>query len=207
MGGLRREGGEGGFRSYSLRMRSVRVGFTGKWLGLGLLLGGMAVAAEPEPPVIILKMPYRERYGVTLGEDSVSSPFIHLYRSSTELRGRIEGFRSGIVNLTMKDDRITGTLFGAIVNVEVHQQQGMLAAEGTYGGYPVRLRFSPQIFQLQGTRCRYALTYAEGRYEGRSNCAFDREPQVQLVVPPELLRRAPTEQAALLLLALGSPMI
>lgn len=161
-------------------------------------MGG--VAFGDSPPVISVDLPY-DNYTLQLMGDEVVSRDLQLHRSDTEIRGRALGT---MTRLTLKADGASGVIGGTPVNLKVHKQGDTLFAEGGFIDGPVTLRFSPRNLHVYINRCRYELTFTEGSYVGPRGCASRLLPPVRLSVPPELLTRGPSEQAALLLFALAS---
>ena len=166
-------------------------------LGLCLLVGGVALAEGT--PVISVDLPY-DNYNLQLRGDDVVSRDLQLHRSATGIRGRAPG---GVAQLTLKKDGVTGAVGSSPVNLKVRTEGDTLFAEGGFIDGPVTLRFSPKELHVYISQCRYELTATQGVYEGRRSCDSRMLPPVRFSVPPELLKRSPAEQAALLLFALA----
>lgn len=169
-------------------------------VGLGLLLGGVALGDSP--PVISLDLPY-DNFNVQLRGDDIVSRDMQLHRSDTELRGRAPG---GFVKLALQKDKATGVVGGSPVNLKIRQQGDTVFAEGGFINGPVTLRFSPRNLHVYVNQCTYDLkaTETQGWYEGRRSCDSKLLPPVRVFVPPELVARGASEQAALLLFSLAA---
>jgi hypothetical protein len=177
-----------------------RLRFWSSVLGLGLLVGGVALG-EPTPAISV-NLPY-DNYNLQLRGDDVVSRDLQLHRSETELRGRALG---AFTWLTLKTDGASGVIGGTPVNLKVRKQGDTLFAEGGFINGPVTLRFSPRHLHVYVNQCTYELklTENEGWYEGPRSCDSRLLPPVRFFVPPEFLARGSAEQAALLLFALAS---
>lgn len=162
-------------------------------------MGGVALGEST--PVISVDLPY-DNYNLQLRGDDIVSRDFQLHRSDTEIRGRALG---GMAQLTLKPDGASGSINGSPVNLKVRKQGDTLFAEGGFINGPVKLRFSPRNLHVYIDQCTYELkpTGAGGWYEGQRSCDSKLLPPVRVFVPPELLERSASEQAALLLFALA----
>lgn len=181
-------------------MPHLRSRVLGSLLGLGLLLSGVA-AAESKAPAITVQMT-DSAYNLMLSEDAVTSPNIQLHRSTTELRGRAFG---AVANLLLTEDAVSGAVGGNPVNLKVHKEGDTLIAEGGFMNSPLKLRFNAKELVVDINRSHYPLTFSSGRYVDMRSQKDHVAPFVQLTVPSELQQRAPSEQVALLVLALAAP--
>ncbi|OJT20519.1 hypothetical protein BO221_31465 [Archangium sp. Cb G35] len=166
-------------------------------LGLGLLVGGVALAEGTS--VISVDLPY-DNYNLQLRGADIVSRDLQLQRVGTELRGRALG---SVAQLTLKKDGVSGAVGTSPVNLKVRTEGDTLLAEGGFIDGPVTLRFSPKELHVYISQCRYELAFAQGVYEGRRSCDSRLLPPVRFSVPPDLRERSPAEQAALLLFALA----
>jgi hypothetical protein len=168
-------------------------------LGVGLLAGGVAVAASSEP-VISVKLP-QQSYNVKLTGKDITAPHIQLSHSRKEMRGRIF---DAVAVLSFKGDEVTGNIGGGAVNLKARMEGDTLKAEGGFGGSPAEVSYNAKELTVYLRSCTYRLKSSEetGTYVGRRSCdrVFERETVVQ--VPEVLKELSPVEQATVLLLSL-----
>ncbi|QRK07909.1 hypothetical protein JQX13_49425 [Archangium violaceum] len=154
----------------------------------------------PAHPAISVDLPYRS-FNLQFSGDDVFSPDLQIHRSGTELRGRALGLAT---LLTLKEDGVSGVVGSIPINLKVRKEGDTLIAEGGFIDGRTKLRFSPKALHVYINQCTYDLTFAEGVYQGPRSCDSRFSPPVRISVPPELLSRGASEQAALLLFALVS---
>jgi hypothetical protein len=141
-------------------------------------------------------------YNLMLSEDAVTAPNIQLHRTPTELRGRAFG---AVANLALTEDSVSGAVGGTPVNLKVHKEGDALVAEGGFNNAPLKLRFNAKELVVDINRSHYPLTFNNGHYVDMRSQKERVAPFVQVTVPAELQKRAPSEQVALLVLALAAP--
>jgi hypothetical protein len=167
-------------------------------LSLGLLAGGVAVGAPTEPHISV-KLP-QTSYNVRLTGKDIVAPHLQLHHSREELRGR--AFEATTV-LSLKEDKVTGTIGGSLVNMKITTQGDTLKSEGGFLGRPAELRFSPAELHVYVNGCTYRLKNVEGTYVGRRSCDRVFEPDSEVVIPEVFEELTAPEKVALLLLSLG----
>ncbi|HEX8704587.1 MAG TPA: hypothetical protein VF815_37490 [Myxococcaceae bacterium] len=167
-------------------------------LSLGLLAGGAALGASSESHISV-RLP-QASYNVRLTGDDIVAPHLQLYHSRQELRGRAFDATAA---LSLKEDRVTGTIGGTLVNLKVTAQGDTVKGEGGFLGRPAEVRFNPRELHVYVTGCTYELKNTEGTYVGRRSCdrAFERSSEV--AIPEMFGQLTPSEQVALLLLSLS----
>ncbi len=184
-------------------MRGYLVGMkTPRWvrytLGLGLLVGGMAGAAEKEPQIAV-RLP-QTTFNVKLTGKDVVAPHFQLTFSKNELRGRV-GDSPAL--LTLQGDRVKGTVGGEHINLRASSKGDTIEGEGGFLGSPVEVRLSPAELHLYVNGCTYRLKNTEGLYVGRRSCDTSLKPPVEVRIPEELKQFSPVEQVTLLLFSLS----
>jgi hypothetical protein len=168
-------------------------------LGLGLLVGGVALAA-PKGPTISVRLP-QTSYNVQLTGKDVISPTLQLSHSPKELRGR--AYDAATV-ISFKDGKATGNIGGALVNLKIKTEGETVKAEGGFVGRPVELSYSPTELTVYINDCTYRLkNNGEGTYVGRRSCDRTFERDTEVSIPEEFQQLTPAEQATLLLLSLA----
>jgi len=167
-------------------------------LSLGLLAGGAAVGATSEPHISV-RLP-QTSYNVRLSGRDIVAPHIQLHHSREELRGR--AFDTTVA-LSLKEDRISGNIGGALVNLKVTTQGDTVKGEGGFLGRPAEVRFSPEALHVYVGGCTWPLKNTEGTYVGKRSCDRALEPPSEVVIPERFQQLTPSEQVALLLLSLS----
>jgi hypothetical protein len=169
-------------------------------LTAGLLAWATAGAAENQD--IFLRTP-GESISATVKGDSVESPDLQLYRSSSAVRGRAFGH---VVNLDLKSDQVTGIVGGQPTRLKLNSQAGGgLEAVGLLGGGLTRFKLTPK--EISGTvgACSYALQFTGARYEGWRSCRGQIENPVYLELPATLAEGGDAQVVATLGLILNTP--
>lgn len=167
-------------------------------LGLGLLAGGVALAADGQS--ISVRLP-NASYNVQLTGKDVSSQAIQLSHSPREMRGRVADSPAVI---TFENGEANGNIGGLAVKLKIKTEGDTVKAEGGFAGSPVEVSYSPKELTVYIHDCTYRLkNNDDGTYVGRRSCdrAYQRDTQVSL---PEVFQElTPAEQVTLLLLSLG----
>lgn len=153
----------------------------------------------PSEPHISVRLP-QAAYTVRLTGQDIVAPHLQLHHSREELRGR--AFDTTVA-LSLKEDRVTGNIGGALVNMKVSTQGDTLKSEGGFLGRPAELRLSPERLHVYVGGCTYELKNTEGTYVGRRSCDRAFEPPAEVVLPEQFQQLTPSEQVALLLLSLS----
>lgn len=169
-------------------------------LTAGLLAWATAGAAESQD--IFLRTP-GESISATVKGDSIESPDLQLYRSSSAVRGRAFG---RVVNLDLKNDQVSGLVGGQPTSLKLNPQAGGgLEAVGMLGGGLSRFKLTPK--EISGTvgACSYALQFTGTRYEGWRSCRGRIENPVYLELPSTLSEGGNAQEVATLGLLLGRP--
>jgi predicted PhzF superfamily epimerase YddE/YHI9 len=139
-------------------------------------------------------------YNVRLTGKDIVAPHLQLHRSREELRGRVFDATAA---LSLKEDRITGSIGGALVNMKVSTQGDTVRSEGGFLGRPAEVRFSPEALHVYVGGCTYELKNTEGTYVGKRSCDRAFEPPSEVSIPEQFQQLSPSEQVALLLLSLS----
>ena len=169
-------------------------------LTVGLLAWGPAGAAGSQD--LFLRTPGTS-ISATIKGDSVASPDLQLYRSSSAVRGRAFG---RVVNLDLQGDQVSGLVGGQPTRLKLNSQAGGgLEAVGLLGGGLARFKLTPK--EISGTvgACSYALQFTGARYEGWRSCNGQIENPVYLELPATLAEGGNAQAVATLGLILGTP--
>lgn len=166
-------------------------------LGIGLLAGGVALAADE--PAITVRLP-RATFNMRLSGNDIVSPTVQLSRAGNELHGRAG---SSAVTLKVEGDTLTGNIGVATVNLKAQMDGDTLKGKGGFAGSPSEVRLSPSELYVYIKNCTYRLKHTEGRYVGKRSCDLALQPPTEVTIPAALNQYSPVERVALLLLALG----
>jgi hypothetical protein len=168
-------------------------------LGLGLLAGGVALAAGDDP-VITVRVP-NASYNVKLTGKDIVSQSIQLSHSPKEMRGRVADSPTVI---TFKDGEANGTIGTTAVKLKIKTEGNTVKAEGGFAGSPVELSYSPTELTVYIHDCTYRLkNNSEGTYVGRRSCDHAYQRDTEVSIPEVFQQLSPAEQATVLLLSLG----
>lgn len=168
-------------------------------LGLGLLVGAVAVGA-PGEPAISVRLP-QTAYNVRLTGRDIIAPHLQLFHSPREIRGRAFG---RVMALSLTGNEARGAIGGVPINLRASLRGDTLRATGGFLGGSARLLLSPTELRLSVRGCTYTLQHtADGRYVGPRSCDARLAPPVELTLPEVFHQLTPAEQATLLLLALS----
>jgi hypothetical protein len=166
-------------------------------LGIGLLAGGVAVAADE--PAITVRLP-RATFNMQLSGTDIVSPSVQLSRSKNELHGRAG---TSAVSLKVEGNELTGNIGVATVNLKAQMDGDTLKGKGGFAGSPSEVRLSPSELYVYINQCAYRMKRTEGRYVGKRSCDLALQPPVEVTIPEAFQQYSPVERVALLLLALG----
>jgi len=166
-------------------------------MGIGLLAGGVALAADE--PAIAVRLP-RATYNMKLGGSDIVSPSVQLSRNGNELRGRAG---NATVALKVEGDTLSGNIGGATVNLKAQMDGDTLKGKGGFAGSPSEVRLSPTELHVYLNQCTYRMKHTEGRYVGKRSCDRALQPPTEVTLPDALNQYSPVERVALILLALG----
>ena len=166
-------------------------------LGIGLLAGGVALAADE--PAIAVRLP-RTTFNMKLSGTEIVAPHVQLSRANNELRGRVG---DATVAFKVEGDKLTGNIGGAPVNLKAQMDGDTLKGKGGFAGSPSEVRLSPSELHVYVNQCTYRLKHTEGRYVGKRSCDLALQPPTEVTIPDALNQYSPVERVALLLLALG----
>jgi hypothetical protein len=167
-------------------------------LGVGLLVGGAALA-ESKEPVISVRLP-QASYNVKLTGKDIVSQSLQLSHSPKELRGRVGATTAAI---SFKENEAKGNIGQAPVNLKIKVEGTTVKAEGGFAGRPVELSYSPSELTVYINDCTYRLKNTEGTYTGRRSCDRSLVRDTEVTIPAEFQQLTPPEQATILLLSLG----
>jgi hypothetical protein len=168
-------------------------------LGLGLLAGGVALAADA--PSISVRLP-QASYNVQITGKDIVSPSIQLSHSPREMRGRVADAPTVI---TFKDGEANGNIGQTAVKLKIKTEGDTVKAEGGFAGRPVEVSYSPKELTVYIHDCTYRLKNNdnEGVYVGRRSCDRAYQRDTEVVLPEVFQELTPAEQVTLLLLSLG----
>lgn len=166
-------------------------------LGIGLLAGGVALAADE--PAIAVRLP-RITFNMKLSGTDIVAPHVQLSRANNELRGRIG---DATVAFKVEGEKLTGNIGGAPVSLKAQMDGDTLKGKGGFAGSPSEVRLSPSELYVYVNQCTYRMKHTEGRYVGKRSCDLALQPPTEVTIPDALNQYSPVERVALLLLALG----
>jgi hypothetical protein len=167
-------------------------------LGMGLLVGGVALGASNEPAIAV-RLP-QAAYNVRLVDGNVVANHIQLNWTPTKMQGRAFGT---VAMLSLKQDQVSGHIGGVPVNLKARTEGGVLIGEGGFLRGPAQVRFSPQELHVYLNGCSYRLKLVGDRYEGPRSCDSLLAGPVTVGLPEDFQKLTPAEQVLLLLLSLG----